>query len=185
MKRLAVTALLVLAAGLLAACAAGPSADKPREVNTQSLPQGASAAAVASSPLATEILNAVNASRATRSVTALANDATLQRAASVHAADMMLRDFYGHHNPDGQGPRERVLAVSPTFKGRVAENIQVVDGASYAAMSDAELAKVLVDKWATSPQHRRNMQSPDLTRSGIGIARKDTKIIAVQVFSGP
>ena len=61
----------------------------------------------------------------------------------------------------------------------------MVDGASYAAMNDAQLAKVLVDKWATSPQHRRNMQSPDLTRSGIGIARSGNRIIAVQVFSGP
>lgn len=185
MKRPAVPALLVLTAGLLAGCASDPSANNLREVNTLSLPQGASAAAVADSPLAAEILNAVNASRATRGVAALTGDATLQRAASVHAADMMLRDFYGHHNPDGQGPRERVLAVSPDFKGSVAENIQMVDGASYAAMNDAQLAKVLVDKWATSPQHRRNMQSPDLTRSGIGIARSGNRIIAVQVFSGP
>lgn len=184
MKRLAVPALLALAAGLLAACAAGPSPDKPREVNTRSLPQAAAAAPAAESPLAAEVLKAVNASRAARGAAALTNDATLQRAASVHAADMQLRNFYGHHNPDGQGPRERALAVSPDFKGSVAENIQVVEGQSYAAMSDAQLAKTLVEKWAASPPHRRNMQSPDLTRSGIGIARSGQKIIAVQVFSG-
>ena len=155
MKRLAVPALLVFTAGLLAACAAGPSADKPREVNTRSLPQGASAAAVADNPLAAEVLKAVNASRATRGAAPLTTDATLQRAASVHASDMQLRNFYGHHNPDGQGPRERVLAVSPEFKGGVAENIQVVEGASYAAMSDAELARTLVEKWAASPALER------------------------------
>lgn len=185
MKRLAVPALLIFAAGLLAACAAGPSADKPREVNTRSLPQGASAAAVADSPLAAEVLKAVNTSRATRGAAPLSIDVTLQRAASVHAADMQLRDFYGHHNPDGQGPRERVLAVSPDFKGSVAENIQVVEGPTYAAMNDAQLAAELVGKWVMSPQHRRNMQSPDFARSGIGIARAGQKIIAVQVFSGP
>ncbi|MDX5366657.1 MAG: CAP domain-containing protein [Alphaproteobacteria bacterium] len=185
MKRVAVHALLVVAASLLAACAAGPSADKPREVNTQSLPQGASAAAQSDSPLAAEVLKAVNTSRAKRGAAPLSNDGSLQRAAAVHAADMQLRNFYGHHNPDGQGPRERVLAVSPAFKGSVAENIQVVEGARYAAMNDAQLAAELVGKWATSPQHRRNMQSPDFTRSGIGIARSGQKIIAVQVFSGP
>lgn len=185
MMRPATAVLLVIAGGLLAACAGGPSPDKPRDVNTRSLPQGASAAAVADNPLAGEVLKAVNASRAARSVAPLSNDATLQRAASVHAADMQLRNFYGHHNPDGQGPRERVLAVSPDFKGSVAENIQMVEGPTYAAMSDAQLAQTLVDKWATSPPHRRSMQSPDLTRSGIGIARSGQKIIAVQVFSGP
>ncbi|MFN4353427.1 CAP domain-containing protein [Parvibaculum sp.] len=185
MMRLAVRALLVFSAGLLVACATGPSADKPREVNTRSLPQGASAATQADSPLAAEVLKAVNTSRATRGTAPLSTDAALQRAAAVHAADMQLRNFYGHHNPDGQGPRERVLAVSPDFKGSVAENIQVVEGASYAAMSDAQLAAELVGKWAASPQHRRNMQSPDFTRSGIGIARSGQKIIAVQVFSAP
>lgn len=185
MMRLAVRALLVFFAGLLVACAAGPSADKPREVNTRSLPQGASAATQADNPLAAEVLKAVNTSRATRGTAPLSTDATLQRAAAVHAADMQLRNFYGHHNPDGQGPRERVLAVSPDFKGSVAENIQVVEGASYAAMSDAQLAAELVGKWAASPQHRRNMQSPDFTLSGIGIARSGQKIIAVQVFSAP
>jgi uncharacterized protein YkwD len=185
MKRHAIPVLIAIAAGLLAACANGPSADKPREVNTQSLPQGASAAAQADSPLAAEVLKAVNISRATRAAPPLSNDATLQRAAAVHAADMQLRNFYGHHNPDGQGPGERVLAVTPEFAGSVAENIQVVEGARYAAMNDAQLAAELVGKWATSPQHRRNMQSPDFTRSGVGIARSGQKIIAVQVFSGP
>lgn len=177
--------LLVALCGLVAACAGGaPSPDKPIDVNTGTLPAAASAAAEAESPLSRAVLKAVNEFRATRNVAPLSNDGALQRAASVHAADMQLRGFYGHHNPEGQGPRERVLVASPAFKGKVAENIQMVEGQTYASMSDEALAKALVDKWAISPAHRKNMQSPDMTRSGIGIARSGQKFIVVQVFSG-
>lgn len=187
MRRTATFAALLFATAGLAGCAAGGPGgpDKPREVNIASLPAGASASAEGESPLSRATLQAVNEFRAGKGVGALAADGTLQRAAAVHAADMSLRGFFGHHNPDGQGPRERVLAANPQFTGVVAENIQVVEGPTYAAMSDAALAETLVEKWAQSPMHRKNMQSPDMTRSGIGIARSGERIIAVQVFSGP
>jgi uncharacterized protein YkwD len=176
--------LLVAICGFVAACAGGPSPDKPVDVNTVSLPAAASAAAEAESPLSRAVLKAVNEFRASRNIAPLSNDGVLQRAAAVHAADMKLRGFYGHHNPEAQGPRERVLATSPTFKGKVAENIQIVEGQTYASMSDEALAKTLVDKWAMSPAHRKNMQSPDMAQSGVGIARSGDKFIVVQVFSG-
>lgn len=180
--------LSVLLAGALAACASGPggrASNKPQEVNFTSLPSGASAAAQGETALTRAVLAEVNAFRADRGLRPLAADAALQRAAAVHATDMTLRGFFGHHNPDGQGPRERVMAANPGFKGKVAENIQSVSGPSYAAMNDTVLAEVLVEKWTMSPPHRKNMQSPELTHSGIGIARAGDEIIAVQVFSGP
>jgi uncharacterized protein YkwD len=114
----------------------------------------------------------------------LSADATLQRAAAVHAADMALRGYFGHHNPEGQGPRERVLAVDPAFSARISENLQMLDGPSYAAMDDAALAEVMVTKWAQSPSHRQIMQADAATRSGVGIARTGMRVIAVQVFAG-
>lgn len=180
--------LMFTAAGLTACASTGGSANEPpklQKVSTASLPAEASAAAEGESPLSRAVLKAVNGFRAGKGVAALAPDGDLQRAAAVQAADMARRGFFGHYNPDGQGPRERVLAVNPDFTGRVAENIQVVDGPSYAAMSDAALAQTMAGKWAQSPMHRKNMQSPDLTRSGVGIAREGNRIIAVQVFSGP
>ncbi|MEQ8266279.1 MAG: CAP domain-containing protein [Parvibaculum sp.] len=184
--RCAIAFALLLMSVTLAGCTAGPDGPaKPQKVNIASLPAGASAAAEGESPLSRATLQAVNAFRASKGVGALTADASLQRAAAVHAADMSMRGFFGHHNPDGQGPRERVLAANPEFTGAVAENLQMVEGPTYAAMSDAELAETLVRKWAQSPMHRKNMQSPDMTRSGIGIARSGQQIIAVQVFSGP
>ncbi|MBX3495214.1 MAG: CAP domain-containing protein [Parvibaculum sp.] len=181
--RLPIAALAAIS--MLAACAPGPVREQPPvNVSTASLPAAASAAAEADTPLGRAVTMAVNDWRKTRGAGPLATDATLQRAAAVHAADMALRGYFGHHNPEGQGPRERVLAVDKNFSGRISENVQVVDGPSYAAMSDAALAKLMVEKWAQSPQHRQNMQAAEATRSGVGIGRAGTRIIAVQVFAG-
>ncbi|PKP78348.1 MAG: hypothetical protein CVT81_04280 [Alphaproteobacteria bacterium HGW-Alphaproteobacteria-3] len=187
MRRIAATGFAIAAIAALAGCATPGSGtpQKPQEVNRTSLPAQASAAAQAHPALGAAILEAVNDYREANNLGRLTPDANLQRAAAVHAADMELRGFFGHFNPDAQGPRERVLAVEPGFAGRVAENIQVVEGTSYGSMSDAALAAVLVEKWLESPMHRKNIRAPEMTGSGIGIARRSNRIVAVQVFSGP
>ncbi len=176
------TAALLALTLALAACASQSVAPPPPDrVNVSSLPQAASAA-VQSDPLAQAVLAAVNGYRAQHDAPALAADGALQRAAAVHSADMALRNFVGHFNPDSQGPRERVAAVLPDYKGSVAENIGVVedkDGAPEAIASD------LVKRWAGSLEHRKNMRNADYTRSGVGIARKGGQIYATEVFAGP
>jgi len=169
---------------MLAGCATGTDRTPPVNVSTRSLPAAASAAAEADTPLGRAVMTAVNVWRQGKGESALTTDAVLQRAAAVHAADMVQRDYLGHHNPEGQGPRERVLAVDPAFSARISENIQRLDGAAYTAMSDTALAEVMVTKWAQSPPHRQVMQAGSATRSGVGIARTGTRIIAVQVFAG-
>ena len=170
---------------VLAGCATGSGREPPPvNVNTRTLPAAASAAAEAETPLGRALTDAVNRWRAERGAAALRTDATLERAAAVHAADMAQRDYFGHHNPDGQGPRERVLAVDPDFSASLSENIHRLDGAGYAATSDAALAMAIVEGWSRSPQHRRIMQSAAATRSGVGVARTGTRIIAVQVYAG-
>ena len=187
MNRIAAAGFAFVALALLAGCATQGSGTpkKPEEVNTSTLPAGASGAAQTHAGLSAAILQAVNAYRVEKGLGTLAADGNLQRIAAVHAADMQIRGFFGHFNPDGQGPRERLLAVEPDFSGRVAENIEVVEGQSYAAMSDTELAGTMVKKWIESPMHRKNIKAPEMTESGVGIARQGNRIIAVQVFGGP
>ena len=186
MKRMAAAAFAVMAFAL-GACATqtGNAPPKPQEVSTASLPAEASAAAQNHAGLSAAILQAVNAYRAEKDLGRLAPDANLQRIAAVHAADMQLRGFFGHFNPEGQGPRERLLSVEPDFTGRVAENVEVVEGPTYGAMGDEELAAAMVRKWIESPMHRKNIKAPEMTESGVGIARQGNRIIAVQVFAGP
>jgi len=187
MNRIAAAGFAFLALAFLAGCATQGSGtpQKPKEVNTTTLPAEASAAAQTHAGLSAAILRAVNAYRAEKGLGQLAADANLQRIAAVHAADMQLRGFFGHFNPEGQGPRERMMAVESGFTGRIAENIEVVEGPSYGAMSDTELANSMVKKWIESPMHRKNIKAPEMTESGVGIARQGNRIIAAQVFGGP
>ena len=187
MRRIAAAGIAIAALAALVGCAPQGSGAPPKlqEVNLTSLPVQASAAAQDHPALSAAILKEINSYREANNLGRLAPDAKLQRAAAVHAADMELRGFFGHFNPDAQGPRERVLAVKPGFTGRVAENIQVVEGTSYGSMSETALAAVMVEKWIESPMHRKNIRAPEMTDSGIGIARQGNRIVAVQVFAGP
>lgn len=167
----------------LAACASATMAPPPpARVNVTSLPAGASAA-VQSDPLSQAVLAAVNAYRAQHDAPALAEDGALQRAAAVHSADMSLRNFVGHYNPDGQGPKERLMAVLPDYQGDFAENIAMVEG--LGGKTQEAIAQDLVKRWAGSLEHRKNMRNPAYTRSGVGIARKGGTIYATEVFAGP
>ncbi|MAM95773.1 CAP domain-containing protein [Parvibaculum sp.] len=184
MNRIAAAGFAFLALAFLTGCTTQGSGtpQNPKEINITTLPAEASAAAQSHPGLSAAILQAVNAYRAEKGLGQLAADANLQRIAAVHAADMQLRGFFGHFNPDGQGPRERMMAVNPCFTGRIAENIEVVEGPSHAAMNDTELANSLVKKWIESPMHRKNIKAPEMTKSGVGIARQGNRIIAAQVF---
>jgi uncharacterized protein YkwD len=171
---------------LLAACSSAMStmpAPPPARVNLSSLPSGASATAQGEDELSRAVLAAINGYRRQHDAPPLADDASLQRAAAVHSADMSLRNFIGHYNPDGQGPKERVLAVSPDFKSDLAENIAVMDG--MGGKSADAIAAEFVKQWVASPDHRKNLKSANYTRSGVGIARKGDTVFATELFAGP
>ena len=167
---------------LLAACAT-PQADpnKPMRSNTTTLPAEASAHAQGPDAVTRAILRDINAYRAKYKLAPLADDPVLQRAAAVHSADMAARNFFGHYNPDGQGPGERLQAVSPGFHSGYAENIAMFDGVT--KVSPEILAEAFVKQWVSSPLHRKNIRNGNYVRSGIGIARVDKKVYATEVFA--
>jgi len=94
---------------------------------------------------------------------------------------MAARNFFGHYNPDGQGPGERLQAVSPGFHSDYAENIAMFDGVT--KVSPEILAEAFVKQWVSSPLHRKNIRNGSYVRSGVGIARVDKKVYATEVFA--
>ncbi|MFZ3034016.1 MAG: CAP domain-containing protein [Parvibaculum sp.] len=175
------TAMLVFSM-LLTACATPNAApDKPMRTNISTLPAEASARAQAPDAVTRAILRDINAYRAQYKLPPLANDSILQRAAAVHSADMAARNFFGHYNPDGQGPGERLKAVDHDFNSGYAENIGMFDGVT--EVSPDILAEAFVKQWITSPLHRKNIRNGSYVRSGIGIARAGKKVYATQVFA--
>ncbi|MBI1261939.1 MAG: hypothetical protein GC184_09455 [Rhizobiales bacterium] len=172
----------------LAACAGNVNAPSapPSRTNISSLPSAAVAQANLNDPAAAALTKAISARRAEKGLPPLVNDATLSRAAATHSTDMALRGFFGHYNPDGQGPKERVLALAPDSKNIiVGENVITVQGQSFAVMSPELLADALVSRWIASPPHRKNIEDKTYRRSGIGIARKGEQIWATEVFAAP
>lgn len=178
-KSLVKVGAVSLALGL-AACASGGNGQsvQPTSLHGASLPAAAVQQAQINSPLGRSLLTAINTYR---SAPNLASDPTLQQAAAVHAKDMALRNYRSHHNPEGLGPHERVLAVDSDFEERVAENIW--SGSSLPGKSDDQMAAHILQGWNNSPRHRTILESSVYTRTGIGVARKGNTIYVVQLFS--
>lgn len=179
-------AITLASALLLASCASqkAPLQAPPTRVSTGSLPKMASQKADLDDPAQSALVAAINGYRRSKGLALLADDRTLDRVAAVHSADMALRGFFGHYNPDGQGPRERVLALVPDSQSMIGENVLTVQGKAYAVMSPDDLAKALLARWIASPPHRKNIEDPGYSSSGVGLARLGEQVWATQVFAG-
>jgi uncharacterized protein YkwD len=107
----------------------------------------------------------------------------LSATARDFAGWMAATDFYGHE-ADGRPPADRAKAHGYDYC-LVAENI------AYAWRSTGftteELVTQFVEGWQKSPGHRKNMLDPDVTETGVGVARSgDTGLYyAVQLFGRP
>ncbi|MFL6193517.1 MAG: CAP domain-containing protein [Thermoanaerobaculia bacterium] len=106
-----------------------------------------------------EMLARVNAERATAGLSPLVLDERLNEAAQRHAEDMLLRSYYNHRSPEGNGPGDRVRksGYAPHI---VAENI----ARGPSAVDEA------VNNWMQSREHRRNLLHPAFHDLGVGIA---------------
>tara|TARA_R110000868_G_scaffold13397_3_gene62565 strand:- start:20 stop:595 length:576 start_codon:yes stop_codon:yes gene_type:complete len=187
-KRPGQTAGFLLLALTLAACAAGPTRPAPPDrVSLSSLPQAASAIAMGDDAFSRATFDAINADRVAEGIPPLSPDTQLQHAAAVHSADMAVRKFIGHYNPDRQGPNERMLAVWPEFKGSLAENIAAMTGplAKKEGTRPEDLANALVRQWRASPSHRKNMRAAAFTIGGVGIAREGDTVYVTTLFATP
>jgi uncharacterized protein YkwD len=99
--------------------------------------------------------------------------------ARAHSRDMLARGFFDHRNPDGLGPRDRVVKHGLSFKV-VAENIYSARNGSTDA---AELASIVVGGWMKSEGHRLNILDPSLKLIGVGVAVADRDVMATQLFA--
>ena len=114
----------------------------------------------------------VNQARLANGLAPFTLDAALADVARRHSADMVARGYFGHINPDGLDPFERMAAAGITYTS-AAENI--------GWAGDATLAH---NALMSSPAHRTNLLNPQLGRIGVGIVRKDSMhIMVTQLFT--
>lgn len=164
--RAALRALLVLAFVLtplaLAATRAGDAPD----------PQGSQAAAVEQ-----RLWREVNAWREQQGLAPLVRDAALDRLARRHSRHMAEAGFFSHRTPAGAGLVARVQAAGIDYRA-VAENLAT--GRHIEQPAQSALAG-----WRRSDGHRRNLQSPRFTRTGVGFWREGDRHYLTQIYLRP
>jgi uncharacterized protein YkwD len=116
-------------------------------------------AASALSPDEARMVELINADRARAGLAALRVDLPLSAVARAHSLDMGERSYFGHTDPDGASPFDRMDAAGIEY-GAAAENL--------AWAGDVDMAhRLLMD----SPGHRANILGAAFARIGIGVAR--------------
>lgn len=106
----------------------------------------------------TKLLNLTNAERAKVGLAALVLADKLNEIAQFHSDDMSVRNFFGHDDPDGNGPGDRAAKFG--YSGGIGENI-----ASSMSVEGAHNGLY----WSAA--HRSNMLGKSWITVGFGIAK--------------
>lgn len=117
----------------------------------------ATEAAVAD-PAIRALVRLVNQRRADRGCGRLQWHSGLARVAQRHSEDMVRRAFFGHENPDGEDPFERMRRAGIDFTA-AAENV----AAGHRTGADVFAG------WIGSSGHRRNIDRCLYTHHGVGL----------------
>jgi uncharacterized protein YkwD len=129
-------------------------------------------------------LQLVNEERTSRQLKPLSLAYELMEAAQSHADDMLRRNYYSHHSPEGASVGDRFKAAGGDPWLLTAENIAKCEGCK-PPVSEAYVRQ-MHEGWMNSPGHRANILREGLTEFGYGlIIGEGEKLYAVQTFAGP
>ncbi|MEO7994535.1 MAG: CAP domain-containing protein, partial [bacterium] len=114
----------------------------------------------------TLMLSEINLYRVRHGLRALQLDSTIASVADHHARDMILRNYFDHISPDGEGPQERLAHAGLPYP--VGENLGVMR--SYG-LTTHEIVSGIMDALIASPAHRANLLDPRATHLGLGFCQ--------------
>jgi len=119
-----------------------------------------------------------NQDRATGGISGVTEDPLLNKAAQAAAAHMAANGYFAHVSPDGKTPWYWLDQVGYHYS-YAGENLAV----NFTDSSSVEMA------WMNSPTHRANIEKPQYTKIGIGVANGMYKGVettfVVQFFATP
>ena len=104
-----------------------------------------------------EMLDMVNSERAKAGLQPLKENILVRNVARSQSRDMLIRGYFSHNSPTGQGLKERLTLANVNFVA-AAENI--------ALAPTVDLAQIGL---MNSPKHKANILDPTFTQVGIGI----------------
>ena len=130
--------------------------------------------------LSSNIHSRTNISRSQNHLPSLTYDKTLAQLAELRSEDMVKHDYFSHTTPEkcDLGCRFKASSYISLSWG---ENL--AEFSDYSAQSETELAKIFMDKWIASSEHRDNLFSKDYNREGVGVAIKDKRIVVTVIFA--
>lgn len=108
-----------------------------------------------------QLFELVNEIRVVNNCKPLKRNAALDAVARAHSDHMFEHAFYGHENPEGDNPRERMRRTCGDFG--VGENVWIV------SINDSP--KFIMDGFMASEPHRKNILTKWVRRVGIGLVR--------------
>lgn len=119
-----------------------------------------------------------NQDRSASGLAGVIEDALLNKAAQAAAKDMVTKGYFAHVSPDGKSPWYWLDQVGYKYS-YAGENLAM----NFTDTENVETA------WMASPTHRANIEKPQYTRIGIGVASgmyegKETTFV-VQFFATP
>ena len=124
------------------------------------------------------LVSLTNQDRALIGLSGVSEDNLLNKAAQSAAEDMATNGYFAHVSPDGKTPWYWLDSVGYQYS-YAGENLAV----NFTDSSNVETA------WMNSPTHRANIEKPQYTKVGIGVANgiyegKETTFV-VQFFATP
>jgi Cysteine-rich secretory protein family len=132
------------------------------------------------------IVEMTNAFRKGNKLAAVERNPQLDAAAQAYAKVLAARRKDAlSHTIDGTTPAARARAAGYQYC-QIAENLALAYDSK--GFTSAEYARRTLRGWQESPGHRRNLLMPNVTETGIAVARtspNDPRYIAVQLFGRP
>jgi uncharacterized protein YkwD len=113
----------------------------------------------------TEVLEGINALRSSQGLVPLRPSAALAEAARQHSQSMAESGFFDHASADGSPFWKRLRATYPQKRRfwRAGENM--------VWASPTLSARLVLDMWLKSPEHRENLLAPGWREIGLGAVR--------------
>jgi uncharacterized protein YkwD len=136
------------------------------------------------------IVTYTNQERTNAGQPALTRSPTLAALARSHSQDMAARNFWGHTNPDGLDPFERMEVAGYSY-WCAAENIGYTSSFTLTSNPDEVGRYFVQEMWMKSSGHRANILNNCVTEIGVGIAYEPDRsaspygVIATQDFGKP
>jgi len=157
---------------------AQPLAQPGARVSAPSIPPAAPATS-----LAGYALNQVNAARAAYGFPPLVLDAGLSAAASSHAMDQAVNNYFSHTGRDGSSRETRLARAGVSWDWWTGENQCYLVGQSQQATLNWCHQQFMAEPYPGYWNHINNILNPNARRMGVGIAQVGGKIVIVWDFA--